>query len=141
MTEYSKKDLNYALDAIQDPEIRKSEEFKIWISKAENRNLFIELMAGREAVMREKYLRKYALRKRIKIVSIVSAVAAASLLAIFLPDFFHSTPLPETNRDIRFFYSEHQCKRSYIGGGEQNPGSYKRHFHGNGCFTRGCNQR
>lgn len=103
MTEYSEKDLNYALDAIQDPEIRKSEEFKNWISKAENRNLFIELMAGREAVMREKYLRKYALRKRIKIISIVSAVAAASLLAIFLPDFFHSTPLPETNRDIRFF--------------------------------------
>lgn len=49
MTEYSEKDLNFALDAIQDPEIRKSEEFKQWLTKEENRQLLIELMAGKEA--------------------------------------------------------------------------------------------
>lgn len=103
MTEYSEKDLNYALDAIQNPELRKTEEFKIWISNAENKTLFIELMAGKEALMREKYLRKSVVRKRIRIFSIVSAVAAATLFAIFLPDFFHSTPHQKMDEGIQFF--------------------------------------
>ena len=72
MTEYSEKDLNFALDAIQDPEIRKSEEFKQWLTKEENRQLLIELMAGKEAIMRENHLKKNKLKKQIRIISIIS---------------------------------------------------------------------
>lgn len=103
MTDYSEKDLNFALDAIHDPEIRKSGEFKQWISKEENKNLYIELMAGKEAVMREKHSRKSALKKRARIISLISAAAAIAIFAIYLPDFFHQTPSQDINRDIHFF--------------------------------------
>lgn len=103
MTEYSEKDLNFALDAIQDPEIRKSEEFKQWLTKEENRQLLIELMAGKEAIMRENHLKKNKLKKQIRIISIISAIAAFTAFAIYLPDFFHQSPSPETDRNIQFF--------------------------------------
>lgn len=103
MTECSEKDLSFALDAIQNPKIRESEEFKIWINKEENRTLFIELMAGKEAVMREKHLKKAVLKKRTGIISLISAAAAITIFAVFLPELFRQPSQYQTKENIQFF--------------------------------------
>lgn len=103
MTEYSEKDLNFALDAIHNPIIRESEEFNTWIKKEKNRKLFIELMAGKEAVMREKHLKKAVLKKRVRIISLISAAAAITIFAIFLPELFRQSQQIQTKENIQFF--------------------------------------
>ena len=60
-------------------------------------------MAGKEAIMRENHLKKNKLKKQIRIISIISAIAAFTAFAIYLPDFFHQSPSPETDRNIQFF--------------------------------------
>lgn len=103
MTDYSEKNLNFALDAIQNSEIRRSEEFRKWMAKEENKKLYIELMAQKEAIMREKHLKNTRLKKRTRIITIVATAAAIITFAIFIPDFFRQTPPQNTDKDILFF--------------------------------------
>lgn len=103
MTEYSEKDVNFALDAIQNSEVRKSEKFRTWIAEEENKKLFIDLMAQKEAIMREKHLRNLRFKKRTKIISFIATAAAILTFAVFLPDFFRQTPPQNINKDIHFF--------------------------------------
>lgn len=53
MMEDSDQNLVYALRAIQEPQLRETEEFHEWIGIPENRELFLDLMACKEATMRE----------------------------------------------------------------------------------------
>ncbi|WP_195647340.1 hypothetical protein [Bacteroides ovatus] len=53
MMENSEQNLEYALSAIQEPQLRETEEFYHWISIPENKELFLDLLAFKEAAMRE----------------------------------------------------------------------------------------
>ena len=53
MMEISDLNLEYALCAVQDPQLRETEEFHKWIGLPENKELFLYLMAFKEAMMRE----------------------------------------------------------------------------------------
>ena len=53
MMENPDQNSDYALRAIQEPRLRETEEFNQWISVPENKELFLDLMACKEAVMRE----------------------------------------------------------------------------------------
>lgn len=75
MTENTDQNLDYALQAIQDIHVRESEEFILWLSVPENKELFMELMACREALMREK-------KSRMRMLVGISA-AAAILVLVF----------------------------------------------------------
>ena len=121
MTEYSEKDLDIALTAIQDPNTRNSEEFKTWISKTENKELFIELMAQNEAIMREKYLEKSSIKLKRKIISLVAAAAAILISAIYLPDFFHHTQPQAVNKDIHFFTANTSMDEVTLEVGKSSP--------------------
>lgn len=103
MTEYSEKDVNFALDAIQNSEVRESEKFRAWIAEEENKKLFIDLMAQKEAIMRERHLRNLRFKKRAKIISFAATVAAILTFAVFIPDFFRQTPPQNINKEIHFF--------------------------------------
>ena len=50
MIDHSDKKLDYALRAIQHPQLRETDEFLQWIGIPENKELFLELMACKEAV-------------------------------------------------------------------------------------------
>ena len=52
MIDHSDKKLDYALRAIQHPQLRETDEFLQWIGIPENKELFLELMACKEAVIR-----------------------------------------------------------------------------------------
>ena len=56
MIDHSDKKLDYALRAIQHPQLRETDEFLQWIGIPENKELFLELMACKEAVIRENLL-------------------------------------------------------------------------------------
>ena len=53
MMENSDQNLDYALRAIQEPQLRETEEFLKWIGVPENKEIFLDLMAYKEAMMRE----------------------------------------------------------------------------------------
>ena len=58
MIDHSDKNLDYALRAIQHPQLRETDEFLQWINISGNKELFLELMACKEAVIRENLERK-----------------------------------------------------------------------------------
>lgn len=94
MTENTDQNLDYALRAIQDIHVRESEEFILWLSVPENKELFMELMACREALMREK-------KSRMRMLVGISAAAAILVLVFLIPSL-----LPEVPRQaepVRFF--------------------------------------
>lgn len=128
MTDYSEKDLEFALDAIQDSKIRNSKEFKEWIKKEENQKLFIELMAGKEAILRERHLKKSRFKKRARIISLISTAAAIAAFAIYLPDFFHHTPSLKTNQDIHFFIANANINEVVLEMEEKKPEIIKDSF-------------
>lgn len=45
MIDHSDKNLDYALRAIQHPQLRETDEFLQWINISGNKELFLELMA------------------------------------------------------------------------------------------------
>lgn len=67
MIDHSDKKLDYALRAIQHPQLRETDEFLQWIGIPENKELFLELMACKEAVIRENLERKRRVRSRMYI--------------------------------------------------------------------------
>lgn len=113
MTENTDQNLDYALQAIQDTHVRETEEFLQWISVPANKELFMELMACKEALMREKtvmrddalILEKQELKRRansrMRFLAGFSAAAAILILVILI-----SSLLPESPRrteSVRFF--------------------------------------
>ena len=76
MIDHSDKKLDYALRAIQHPQLRETDEFLQWIGIPENKELFLELMACKEAVIRENLQRKRKYRKKMRILAIASSAAA-----------------------------------------------------------------
>ena len=67
MIDHSDKNLDYALRAIQHPQLRETDEFLQWINISGNKELFLELMACKEAVIRENLERKRRVRSRMYI--------------------------------------------------------------------------
>lgn len=102
MIDHSDKKLDYALRAIQHPQLRETDEFLQWIGIPENKELFLELMACKEAVIRENLQRKRKYRKKMRILAIASSVAAVLILAFLIPSLLPSTSLP-AEQPIRFF--------------------------------------
>lgn len=101
MTEKTDQNLDYALRAIQDLHVRESEEFILWLSVPENKELFLELMACKEALMREKQVMKRRAKSRMRILAGLSAAAAILVLAFLIPSLFSEYPVqPEP---VRFF--------------------------------------
>lgn len=106
MTENTDQNLDYALQAIQDIHVRESEEFILWLSVPENKELFMELMACREALMREKVLilEKQEVKRRAKsrMRMLVGISAAAILVLVFLiPSLLPE--VPRQTEPVRFF--------------------------------------
>ena len=102
MIDHSDKNLDYALRAIQHPQLRETDEFLQWISIPENKELFLELMACKEAVIRENLERKRRVRSRMYI-GVAAFTAAAVLVLVFLiPSLFPTTP-QSMEQPIRFF--------------------------------------
>ena len=102
MIDHSDKKLDYALRAIQHPQLRETDEFLQWIGIPENKELFLELMACKEAVIRENLQRKRKYRKKMRILAIASSAAAVLILAFLIPSLLPSTSLP-AEQPIRFF--------------------------------------
>ena len=102
MIDHSDKKLDYALRAIQHPQLRETDEFLQWIGIPENKELFLELMACKEAVIRENLQRKRKYRKKMRILAIASSAAAVLILAFLIPSLLPSTSLP-VEQPIRFF--------------------------------------
>ena len=90
MMENPDQNSDYALRAIQEPRLRETEEFSQWISVPENKELFLDLMACKEAVMRESLDRRRKAKMKTRIWVAASAVAAALVLAFltFFTSFF-----------------------------------------------------
>lgn len=101
MIDHSDKKLDYALRAIQHPQLRETDEFLQWIGIPENKELFLELMACKEAVIRENLQRKRKYRKKMRILAIASSAAAVLILAFLIPSLLPSTSLP-AEQPIRF---------------------------------------
>ena len=76
MMENPDQNSDYALRAIQEPRLRETEEFNQWISVPENKELFLDLMACKEAVMRESLDRRRKAKMKTRIWVAASAVAA-----------------------------------------------------------------
>ena len=102
MIDHSDKKLDYALRAIQHPQLRETDEFLQWIGIPENKELCLELMACKEAVIRENLQRKRKYRKKMRILAIASSAAAVLILAFLIPSLLPSTSLP-AEQPIRFF--------------------------------------
>lgn len=100
--ESSDQNLDYALRAIQHPQLREAEEFHQWINIPENKALFLDLMACKEALMRENLERKRRARSRMYIGAATFAAASVLVLIFLIPSL-----LPVTSRQmeqpIRFF--------------------------------------
>ena len=105
MIDHSDKKLDYALRAIQHPQLRETDEFLQWIGIPENKELFLELMACKEAVIRENLQRKRKYRKKMRILAIASSAAAVLILAFLIPSLLPSTSLPVADT---FFCCEQQ---------------------------------
>ncbi len=84
MTEQINPDLDYAMQAAADPRMQETEEFRLWLRDDGHRATFIEAMACKEALLRERLARKQQLKLRIAYRS-VAAIAAALLVALLLP--------------------------------------------------------
>ena len=67
MMENPDQNSDYALRAIQEPRLRETEEFNQWISVPENKELFLDLMACKEAVMRESLDRRRKAKMKTRI--------------------------------------------------------------------------
>lgn len=108
MTEKTDQNLDYALRAIQDIHVRETEEFLLWISVPENKELFLELMACKEALMRERQefalerqVMKRSAKSRMRILAGISAAAAILVFVFLIPSLFSEYPVqPEP---VRFF--------------------------------------
>ena len=98
----SDQNLDYALRAIQDPQLRETDEFLQWISVPENKELFWELMACKEAMIREKLDRRHRSRAKMRIWTAASVAAAIFVLAFLIPSFL-SSPSSQKQQPIRFF--------------------------------------
>lgn len=90
MMENPDQNSDYALRAIQEPRLRETEEFNQWISVPENKELFLDLMACKEAVMRESLDRRRKAKTKTRIWVAASAVAAVLVLAFLIPSLFPS---------------------------------------------------
>lgn len=84
MTEQHNPDLDYAMQAAADPRIQETEEFRHWLRNTEHRAAFIEAMACKEALLRERLARREQRTIRIAYRS-AAAIAAALLVALLLP--------------------------------------------------------
>ena len=102
MMENPDQNSDYALRAIQEPRLRETEEFSQWISVPENKELFLDLMACKEAVMRESLDRRRKAKTRMRIWVAASAVAAALVLAFLIPSLLPSLSVKK-EQPIRFF--------------------------------------
>lgn len=102
MMENSDQNLDYALRAIQEPQLRETEEFHQWIGVPENKELFLDLMACKEAVMRESLDKKRKAKSRRLIWAATSAAAAILVLAFLIPSLLPSGYVKKA-QPIRFF--------------------------------------
>ncbi|WP_291594040.1 FecR family protein [Bacteroides sp.] len=102
MMENSDQNLDYALRAIQEPQIRETEEFHQWIGVPENKELFLDLMACKEAVMRESLDKKRKAKSRRLIWAATSAAAAILVLAFLIPSLLPSDYVRKA-QPVRFF--------------------------------------
>ena len=102
MMENPDQNSDYALRAIQEPRLRETEEFNQWISVPENKELFLDLMACKEAVMRESLDRRRKAKTRMRIWVAASAVAAALVLAFLIPSLLPSLSVKK-EQPVRFF--------------------------------------
>lgn len=99
----SDQNLAYALQAMQQPELRETDEFLRWLDVPENKALFLDLMAGKEAAMRERLHRQRRATREKRIWMMLSGVAAVWALVFGLSSFFSSTPVAPEQPAIRFF--------------------------------------
>ena len=102
MMENPDQNSDYALRAIQEPRLRETEEFNQWISVPENKELFLDLMACKEAVMRESLDRRRKAKTKTRIWVAASAVAAVLVLAFLIPSLFPSFFIKK-EEPVRFF--------------------------------------
>jgi len=100
--ENSDQNLDYALRVIQNPQLRETEKFHQWINIPENKALFLDLMACKEAVMREKLEQKRRVRSRIYIGAATFAAAAVLVLVFLVPSLFPTIFL-QREEPVRFF--------------------------------------
>lgn len=104
MIKNSDSNLDYALRAVQDVRLRNTEEFRQWIGMPGNKELFLDLMACREALMREKLERERRKKARIYVLATVSATAAVFILALLIPSLLPGA-FRQTEEPVRFFAS------------------------------------
>lgn len=102
MMENPDQNSDYALRAIQEPRLRETEEFNQWISVPENKELFLDLMACKEAVMRESLDRRRKAKMKTRIWVAASAVAAVLVLAFLIPSLLPSFFIKK-EEPVRFF--------------------------------------
>lgn len=102
MMENPDQNSDYALRAIQEPRLRETEEFNQWISVPENKELFLDLMACKEAVMRESLDRRRKAKMKTRIWVAASAVAAVLVLAFLIPSLLPSSYIKK-EEPVRFF--------------------------------------
>ena len=100
MIDHSDKNLDYALRAIQHPQLRETDEFLQWINIPDNKELFLELMACKEAVIRENLERKRRVRSRMYIGAAAFTAAAVLVLVFLIPSLFPTTCLLYTSDDF-----------------------------------------
>lgn len=84
MTEQHDLDLDYAMQAAADLRMQETEAFRQWLRNAGHRAIFIEAMACREALLRERLARRQQRKLRIAYRS-AAAIAASLLAALLLP--------------------------------------------------------
>lgn len=75
-------DYDYALQALQERDIRQSEEFRQWLKEPDNKQLFRHLLALREAAAREQAARQRQQAVRRRLFVRIGAVAATVALLI-----------------------------------------------------------
>ena len=102
MIDHSDKNLDYALRAIQHPQLRETDEFLQWINISGNKELFLELMACKEAVIRENLERKRRVRSRMYIGAAAFTAAAVLVLVFLIPSLFPTTSR-QMEQPIRLF--------------------------------------
>lgn len=102
MMENSDPNSDYALRMMQHPQLRETEEFHQWLSVPENKALFLDLMACKEALLREKSERKRRVRARIYMGAAAFAAAAVFVLVFLIPSLF-PTASRQMEQPVRLF--------------------------------------
>ncbi len=102
MMENSDPNLDYALRAIQHSQLRETEEFHQWLSVPENKALFLDLMACKEALLREKSERKRRTGSRVYMGVAAFTAAAVLVLTFLIPSLFPTISQP-IEQPVRFF--------------------------------------